>query len=203
MRLEIRWSRVETLVSASGTRLSGHRLEVDLGALGALLAGDARLARVGVDLAHPGESCRIGRVLDVIAPRAKVDEGKDFPGVLGPLGRTGDGPTLALAGIAVVITDQQAANTGALAVIDLAGPGATLSEFGRTHNVVISAWAASGTGTSEYLAAVRLAGLKAAVYLARAARDVAPDTVEVFELPPPGRVPADLSHLPRVAYVCQ
>jgi sarcosine reductase len=203
MRLEIRWSRVEALVAGTSTRLSEHRLAVDLDALRALLGGDARLARVHVDLAHPGERCRIGRVLDVIAPRAKIDDGKDFPGVLGPLGRAGDGPTMALAGVAVVITDQQAANTGALAVIDMAGPGATLSEFGRTHNVVISAWAAPGVGTSEYLAAVRLAGLKTAVYLAQAARDTVPDSVEAFELPASGRAPAELSHLPRVAYVCQ
>jgi glycine reductase complex component B subunit alpha and beta len=141
-------------------------------------------------------------VLDVIAPRAKVD-GRDFPGVLTPLARVGDGPTLALQGVAVVITDQMAQNTGALAVIDMDGPGATLSEFGHTHNVVISAWAAPGIGTSEYLAAVRLAGLKTAVHLAQAARETEPDRVETFELPAPTRAPAAIAHLPRVAYVCQ
>jgi len=202
MRLELRWSRVHEVIAGFATSLSGKRLEVDLDALQKLLAGDARLAHVRLDLTHPGDRCRIGRVLDVIAPRAKLD-GRDFPGVLSPLARAGDGPTLALAGVAVVITDQQAVNTGALAVIDMAGPGASLSEFGRTHNVVISAWAAPGIGTSEYLAAARLAGLKTAVYLAQTARDAAPDTVETFELPPPGRAPAEVSHLPRVAYVCQ
>src|SRR5712692_1425132 len=184
MRLELRWSRVEELVAAPATRLSGRRLEVDLDVMRALLAADARLARVELDLAHPSERCRIGRVLDVIAPQAKLD-GRDFPGVLTPLARVGDGPTLALGGVAVVITDQQAQNTGALAVIDMDGPGAALSEFARTHNVVISAWAAPGIGTSEYLAAVRLAGLKTAVYLAQAAHDVEPDSVETFELPAP------------------
>jgi sarcosine reductase len=203
MRLELRWSRVEDLVAGSATRLSGKRLEVDLDALGTLLAGDGRLARVRVDLVHPGERCRIGRVLDVIAPRAKLDQGKDFPGVMSPLARAGDGGTLALAGVAVVVTDQQSTNTGALALIDMSGPAATLSEFARTHNVVISAWPAPGIGPSEYLAAVRLAGLKTAVYLAQTARAVEPDALETFELPPPGRAPAELAHLPRVAYVCQ
>ena len=141
-------------------------------------------------------------MLDVIAPRAKLD-GRDFPGVLTPLARVGDGPTLALGGVAVVITDQQAQATGALAVIDMDGPGSTLSAFAHTHNVVISAWAAPGIGTSEYLAAVRLAGLKAAVSLAQTARDAEPDSVETFELPAPTRAPAELAHLPRVAYVCQ
>ena len=202
MRLDLQWSRVEELVAAPTTRLTGRRLEVDLDSLRALLASDVRLARVQIDLVHPGERCRIGRVLDVIAPRAKLD-GRDFPGVLTPLARVGDGPTRALGGVAVVITDQQAQNTGALAVIDMDGPGATLSEFAHTHNVVISAWAAPGIGTSEYLAAVRLAGLKTAVHLAQAARDVEPESVETFELPAPTRAPAELAHLPRVAYVCQ
>jgi glycine reductase len=58
-------------------------------------------------------------------------------------------------------------------------------------------------GRGEYHAAIRLAGLRAAVHLARAARDAAPDAVEVFDLPPPTRVPAALEHLPRVAYVFQ
>ena len=96
MRLELRWSRVEELAAAAATLLSEHRLEVDLDGMRARLAADPRLARVHVDLAHPGERCRIGRVLDVIAPRARVG-GDDFPGVLSPLARVGDGRTLALA----------------------------------------------------------------------------------------------------------
>jgi glycine reductase len=78
-----------------------------------------------------------------------------------------------------------------------------LTEFARTHHVVISAWPASRVGRSEYLSAVRLAGLKAAVYLAQAGRDVEADVVEVFDLPAATRVPAALQHLPRIAYVFQ
>jgi len=153
---------------------------------------------------HPGERVRIGRVFDVIAPRAKLDGGVDFPGVLGPIEKVGQGRTLALAGVAVVATDQQADPiAGALAVIDMDGPNAALSTFGRTHNLVISAWPAPGTERSEYLAAVRLAALKAGVLLARTAADAEPSRVEVFDLPPSPRVPAELAHLPRVAYVFQ
>jgi len=203
IRLELRWSRVEAITTGAATRLAGRRLELDLGSLQRLLETDPRLDRVRLDLAHPGERCRIGRVLDVIAPRAKHDGGVDFPGLLGPMARAGHGPTLALADVAVVLTDQQAQNTGVLAVIDMAGPMAALSQFGRTHNVVLSAWPKSGLGTSDYLAAVRLAGLKTAVFLARTAREAEPDRVEVFELPSPARRPPELAHLPRVAYVFQ
>ena len=202
MRLELAWSVVDDLAAGSATRLAGRRLEVDVDGLRALLSADARLARVRLDLVHPGERCRIGRVFDVIAPRAKLD-GDDFPGVLGAVARAGHGTTLALDGVAVVATDQQADNVGTLAVIDMAGPNAELSAFGSTHNVVISAWPAPGAERSDYLAAVRLAALKAAVYLARAAREAKPDRVEGFELPPSPRVPPELAHLPRVAYVFQ
>ena len=204
MRLELRWSEVAVVVAASVSRLVEKQLEVDLEALRALLSEDPRLGRVQIDLVHPGERCRIGRVFDVFAPRAKLDGGADFPGVLGAVARAGEGVTLALDGVAVVATDQQSDSVaGGLAVIDMAGPNAALSAFGSTHNVVISAWPAPGTDRSEYLAAVRLAALKTSVILARTAADVVPDRVEVFELPPSPRVPAALAHLPRVAYVFQ
>jgi glycine reductase len=203
MRLELRWSDVADVVPGPATRLAGPRLEVDLDGLRAHLAGDARLTGLRLDLVHPGERVRIGRVFDVIAPRARLD-GPDFPGVLGAVGRAGDGRTLALAGVAVVATDQQADGvSGALSVIDMAGPNAALSAFGATHNLVISAWPAPGTGRNEYLAAMRLAALKAGVALAGAARESEPHRVEVFTLPPSPRVPAELAHLPRVAYVFQ
>ena len=203
MRLELRWSVVDDLAAGPATRLAGRRLEVDVDGLRALLAADLRLTGVRLDLVHPGERCRIGRVFDVVAPRAKLDGGEDFPGVVGGVARAGHGTTLALDGVAVVATDQQTDSVGTLAVIDMAGPNAELSAFGRTRNLVISAWPASGTERSDYLAAVRLAALKTAVCLARAARAAPPDRVEVFELPPSPRVPPELAHLPRVAYVFQ
>src|SRR5215467_9668144 len=196
MRLELRWSEIETLLAASATRLVGARLDVDLDALRGLLSTDPRLAGVRLDLAHPGERCGIGRVFDVFAPRAKLDGGENFPGVLGKVTKAGGGVTLALSGVAVVATDQQTENVGTLAVIDMAGPNAALSVFGRTHNVVISAWPSPGTERSDYLAAVRLAALKTAVHLAEAARVSEPDRVETFELPPSPRVPVELAHLP-------
>jgi glycine reductase complex component B subunit alpha and beta len=203
VRLELRWSDVDELVAAPATRLVGARLEVDLEGLRARLAADERLTRIRLDLVHSGERVRIGRVFDVVAPRAKLEGGEDFPGVLGPVAKAGDGCTLALAGVAVVVTDQQTDSVGTRVVIDGAGPNATLWAFARTHNLVISAWPSAGTERSDYLAAVRLAALKTAVYLARTARERAPDSVEVFSLPPSPRVPPEHAQLPRVAYVFQ
>src|SRR5690606_1073900 len=110
-------------------RLHQHILEIDPDELRAWLEADARLQRVRIDLAHPGEVCRIGRVLDVMAPRMKLVGGEDFPGVLGKLAHAGSGQTLALAHVAVVVTDQQADNPGPLALIDMSGPAAELTEY--------------------------------------------------------------------------
>ena len=203
MRLELLWSEVTAVAPGAATRLAGGALEIDLAGLTALLEADPRLERVHIDLASPGEACRIGRVFDVYAPRAKDDGDGDFPGLLGPPVRAGRGRTRALGGVAVVVTDQQPDRSAALAVIDMSGPVAELTAFARTHNVVISASPAPGTGRSEYLAAIRQAGLRTAVHLAQAARGAEPDAVEVFDLPAPARVPPALAHLPRVAYVFQ
>jgi sarcosine reductase len=201
MRLELHWSQVDRVAAGTATRLAGKVLYVHFDELRALLGADPRLQRVRLDLTAPGDSCRIGRVVDVIAPRAKLAGGEDFPGVLGRLMGAGSGQTLALTGVAVVVTDQQLENPGSLALIDMCGPAAALTAFAHTRNIVISAWPAAGVGRSEYLSAVRLAGLKAAVYLAQAAREA--DAVEMFDLPAPTRVPTTLQHLPRVAYVFQ
>jgi hypothetical protein len=73
-------------------------------------AADPRLTGARLDLAHPGERCRIGRVFDVIAPRARLDR-EDFPGVPGSVAKVGDGRTVALSGVAVVVTDQVSQST--------------------------------------------------------------------------------------------
>jgi glycine reductase len=191
------------MAASQVNRFAGGRLEIDVDDLTRQLESDARLTRVRLDLAHPGESCRIARIFDVMAPRAKMDGGEDFPGVLGAMARAGSGRTRALAGASVIVTDRDLDNPSTLAVLDMSGPGAALTEYARNHQLVIAASAAAGAGRSEYLAALRLAGLKAAVYLARAAGDAPADSVETFELPAATRVPAALEHLPRVAYVFQ
>src|SRR5262245_19847003 len=136
MRLLVEWSDITTVVAGVHTVLDSHTLEIDPEALRGLLESDARLGRVRVDLAHPGESCRIVRVFDVSAPRAKIEGGEDVPGLVGGLGRVGSGRTRALGNVAVSVTDQQVDAATTLSVIDMAGPAATLGPFGQMENVV-------------------------------------------------------------------
>jgi glycine reductase len=202
MRLVLEWLDVQGLRAGPATAPVGAVLEVDLRELRAVVEADPRLVRARLDLAAPGESCRIGRVFDVIAPRAKLEGGVDFPGVLGPIARAGRGRTRALAGVAVVVTDQELDRPATLAVIDMSGPAAAITEFARTHNLVLSAWPAAGVSRPDYLAAIRLAGLKLAVALARACREQPPDREEILDLPAPTRIASGRA-LPRIAYVFQ
>jgi Glycine/sarcosine/betaine reductase component B subunits len=82
MRLELHWSQVETLTAGTTTSLVEKALTVDLDELRTMLEADARLQRTRLDLTAPGDSCRIGRVVDVMAPQAKADGGENFPGYL-------------------------------------------------------------------------------------------------------------------------
>jgi glycine reductase complex component B subunit alpha and beta len=167
MRLTLQWSDVHAVRTGPATRLSGRTLEVNLNDLRGLIEADMRLQRVRFDLAQPDERCRIGRVFDVVAPRAKLDGDEDFPGVLGGLSRAGHGRTQALANVAVVLTDQQLQNPATLSLIDMSGPGAALTEFARTHNVVLSARGALVPAFKELVIrripepATRLSGLRA------------------------------------------
>jgi Glycine/sarcosine/betaine reductase component B subunits len=60
-----------------------NTLEVNLDELQTLLEIAVRLQSVRLDLAHPGEPCRSGRLFDGIARCARGDGEEDFPGVLG------------------------------------------------------------------------------------------------------------------------
>ena len=155
---------------------------------------DDRLESIDIDLARPGESVRIIPVKDVIEPRIKVDDGDNaFPGILGDCEGTGEGTTMALKGMAVVTTGKIVGFQEG--IIDMSGPAAKDCYYSSLNNVVIIAEKKDDINPHEHEAAIRLAGIKAAKYLARCAKNNEPDEVEEFELTKPEK------KLPRVAVV--
>jgi glycine reductase len=172
-------------------------LFVQRDALIALLERESLFERVEIELTHPGESCRIIRVLDVLEPRCKLN-GANFPGALDDFAPVGEGRTLALKNLVVVETSQLSERMRS--VIDMRGPAAELSPFGKMHGVVLLPHPKRGADSDEYRLAVKRAGLRTAAYLAAAAKDSAPDETRVYELPPLGlnQGPAGL---PRIAYI--
>jgi glycine reductase len=206
MKLELNIHEVKDIRFGGTTAIRERVLSIDRKALQNLLEADKRLGRVDVELAHPGERCRILQVCDVIEPRVKISaSGEDVSDPVSP----GSGRTSVLRNTAVVLSDYRKQGDVTTSkdpngeIIDMFGPGADIGTFGKTHNVVVLPRGKEGIGNPEYLAALKIAGMKAAAFLAGAGGDMSPDKVEVYDLPPLSEVRKGLENLPRVTYVFQ
>jgi glycine reductase len=197
MRLELDLTHINDARFGPCTEIDGGLLLVGRDELVDLLQQEPLFERVEIEIAHPGESCRIIGVLDVLQPRYKID-GANFPGALDDFAPVGEGRTRALKNVAVVETTQLTERSRS--IIDMRGPATELSPFGNMHNVILLPYPKPGADPDEYRLAVKRAGLRAAAKLAAAARDNAPDETHVYELPPLAlnQGPAGL---PRVAYI--
>lgn len=204
MRLEVGSVRIRDVQLGSRTELRDHVLAIDTDELRALVLEDPHFADVRVRLAKPGESVRIIHALDVVEPRWKVSgPGGVFPGFVSPALTVGEGRTHRLAGVAVVETSNPVPGESTVfreRLIDMAGPGAEYTPFGRTLNVVLEFTPrmeyfppgseimkdviSGGPESMEYIRSMQAAGTRVAAHLGRAARDVVPDEVETFELGP-------------------
>ncbi len=112
MKLELDVLNIKDVQFAEKTTISGKVLYINRQELQELLQQDKRLGKVDIELTHPGESCRILQVVDVVEPRAKISgTSGDFPGALSKAGTAGDGKTCVLRGVAVVVNDQGEAVT--------------------------------------------------------------------------------------------
>jgi glycine/sarcosine/betaine reductase component B subunit len=130
MRLDLDLIHIKDVRFGAKTVIEGDVLFIDRPELVSLLEKEPLFDRVEIDLAHPGESCRIIHVLDVLEPRYRMN-GSNFPGALDPNGLVGDGHTRALKNVAVVETDKLA--TRRQSVIDMSGPAAAYSPVCNTH----------------------------------------------------------------------
>ncbi len=102
MKLELDILNIQDVQFGEKTTINDRVLDIDRQELRELLQQDKRLSKVDVELAHPGESCRILQVADVVEPRAKTGgSGEDFPGAVGRQGTVGEGRTCVLRGVAV------------------------------------------------------------------------------------------------------
>jgi glycine reductase len=197
MRLDLGYVHIGDVRFGATTSIEDHFLSLDRRELISLLEQESLFERVEIEIAHPGDSCRIIHVLDVLEPRYRLT-GPNFPGALDGNGLVGDGETRALKNVAVVETDQLARRSRS--IIDMSGPARDYSPIANTHNVVLLPHAKPGVDKNDYRLAVKKAGLKAAVYLAAAARNIALDETRVFELPPVAFNQGP-KELPRVAYI--
>ncbi|MGH3874044.1 MAG: glycine/sarcosine/betaine reductase component B subunit [Pseudonocardiaceae bacterium] len=185
---------VRSVEIGGATRYEQHHLVVGRTQAEALFA-DPALAAVRVHSAAPGDRVRIISPLDVVEPRSKGPGG--FPGWLMPVNRRRGGDTHVLRGAAVLAAGHLPRNQEGL--IDMSGPAAQRSPFGRTNNVVVEFDPADGASWQEAETALRRGLLRLAVHLADAAVGAAPDAVE--EIAPPHRPGTPTGGLPRVGAI--
>lgn len=164
------------------------------------IGGDPRIANIEVDIARPGEETRIMPVKDVIEPRVKVSgSGGIFPGFISKVEMVGSGRTHVLKGAAVVTAGKIVGFQEG--IIDMAGPGAAYTPFSRTNNLVLVCTPVENLQQHEHEQALRLIGLKAAVYLGEEGRNVEPDEVKFYETLSLTEGIKKYPGLPKVAYV--
>ena len=174
----------------------GHRfayadqvLDVDEGALLALVLEDARITDASLAVAAPGERTRITGIRDIVEPRYKISgSGQIFPGVLGPVANVGDGRTHRLSGMTVIAAAEYEGTIRAgttvqrSAILDMSGPGAAISRFSAYRHLVLSFKIVPGLGELDAHSAIQLAEYKVAYRLAQITTELAPMKIETYDL---------------------
>ena len=200
MRLELGHVLIKDVQFGNETKFENGVLFVNKEELVNLVMEDDHIESVSVDIARPGESVRITPVKDVVEPRVKVEgPGGVFPGILSKVQTVGSGKTNVLKGCAVMTTGKIVGFQEG--IVDMSGPGADYTPFSKTINVVVNCEPIEGLKQHNHEKAVRFAGFKAAAYLAEVAKNLTPDTVEVFETDTLLEGIKKYPELPKVGYV--
>jgi len=161
---------------------------------------DDRLARIEIDIACPGDEVRICPVKDVLEPRIKVaGPGQVFPGIFSNAEMVGSGRTNVLKGMTVLTVGKIVGFQEG--IVDMSGPGAEYTPFSSTMNLVVLCDKVEGLPQHEHEEAVRMAGLKAARYIAALAADAKPDETKIFKTEPLAKQLTMYPDLPKIAYV--
>lgn len=201
MKLELLKAHVKNVEWGGKTALKGGVLTVDKAELLKAVA-DENFKKVDAELARPGESIRIVPVKDAIEPRFKVEGGgQEFPGVVSDVEPVGEGKTFVLEGAAVV-TCGRIVNFQE-GIVDMTGPAADYTPFSKTMNVVLIFEPVDGLEKHDYEKCCRIAGLKAALYLAQKAYEAGAEVDEskTYEIPNFVESMKSYPGLPKVAYL--
>lgn len=205
MKLTLEIHRIDELRFGPFTHIDGGSLVVNADELRRMLLEDSSLSGIDCEIVRPGESCRAAPVFDIIEPRAKAPGASpDFPGVLGSPYTAGSGITAVLEGTAVTVLREKSpgdsrGETGY--VLEMSGEAASGAKYPLLNHLVVVPHTRTGLAAHAQQRAYRLAGLRTAVYLARAALGRAP--ASRISLEAGERRGTDDEGLPRVAYIGQ
>lgn len=202
MKLILNVIHIKDIQFSDETRVDKGILLINKRELQELLKEDNRIDHVDIELAKPGEKIRILQVVDAVEPRVKNDSSNSyFPGILSKTETAGQGITTVLRGASVILSEYihepEFPRDPNGEIIDMSGPGAELSIYGKTQNIVLLPYPSSGVNRDDYKISAKIAALKTAVYLAKCVKNQNPDEVETYELD----LNSNKNTLPKIAYV--
>jgi glycine reductase complex component B subunit alpha and beta len=205
MQLTLAQHSITQIQFGGQTRLDRSTLVIDPEELRQVVLEDDAIENVDFEIARPGESCRAGPIFDIVQPRAKAPgSSPDFPGILGPPLSAGMGTTHVLEGAAVsVLAERSPGESRSVTgrVLEMSGVTAEATVYASLQHLVVIPHTRKALPIHVIGKAYRKAGLKAAVYLGRAALTQAPASTYTFDPVGPGE--AGREGLPRFAYVGQ
>lgn len=200
MKLELGIVPIHGIQFGNESKVEDGIITVNADELIALLKEDENLKSVTLDIVKPGDSARIMPVKDVIEPRVKVSGGGDvFPGIISKVATVGSGRTNVLRGSAIVTTGKIVGFQEG--IIDMSGEGAKYTPFSQLNNLVVVCEPIDDLPKHAHEKAVRMAGLKAADYIGKLAKDIEPEEIETYETESVKEGIEKYPELPRVAYV--
>ncbi len=200
MKLELGYIQIDDVRFSDEMKVENKVLYISAKAIKELVLEDEHIKDVEIDLARPGESVRIMPVKDVIEPRVKVSGGGDiFPGTVSKVATAGSGRTNVLKGAAIVTTGRVVGFQEG--IIDMSGLGASYTPFSKTHNIVLNFTPADNLPAHDYERALRFAGLKVALLVAQAGKNITPNEIKTFETLSYNESIKAYPDLPRVGYV--
>lgn len=203
MRLTLAVHTVSGISFGTATCLDKHTLVIDKNELRQIVLQDSRIESVEFEVVRPGESCRAGPIFDIVEPRAKEPGvSPDWPGVLGAPQTAGSGTTHVLEGMAVTALREQSPgeSRGATGyILEMSGEAGAASHYAKLNHLIVIPHTKEELPLPARHRAYRLAQLKVAVRLARAALSSGPLRSEVLDT----SIGTDRDDLPRMAYVGQ
>lgn len=165
---------------------------------------DQHITEADLKIVKPVDMVRLVPVKEAIEPRYREEGGPVFPGVTGKLLQAGDGKTLALKDMSVLVVGK---HWGGFqdGLIDMGGEGAKYTYFSQLKNVVLVADTDQDYERHEQQKnhALRWAGMRLSEYLVETLKDQEPEEVESFSLDPITKRSEDVNSLPSVVMVMQ
>ncbi|MDO5016696.1 MAG: glycine/sarcosine/betaine reductase component B subunit [Eubacteriales bacterium] len=205
MKLDIGNFYVKDVVFGDKLSFKDGVLEINKEEALAFIREDEHITDCDLVIARPGEKKRIVPIKEAAEARVRLDGRAVFPGVSGDLAKCGEGTVHALKNMSVLGVGKHWGSFGD-GLVDMWGEGQKYTLFGSLINVCLVIDTDEEFERYEQQKknhAIRWAVHRFAQYLGEAVKDLVPEEVEHYELPPVTKRDEEVNKLPSVVLVMQ